>query len=201
MLKDWSRNKFPFYTLPPKRDLTSFSQSKDETMESIYKKHDEDAVKNLKSIKMLWAAEGLVEFEASTIDSREVILTPVETPSTEEVPEEEDAELEDDEELDVEENEEIVGVSDSEDESDEGSMDASEEAVEVTGPIKRKRQGPSEPERNVKKKVTFAKPPPKQAKQQKVQVKQPRKVGNARKIKSNTSSAVDDEAYDFSKFF
>lgn len=201
MLKDWSRNKFPFYTLPPKRKVSSIDQSKDEKVESIYKKFDADALKEIKPICMLWAAEGLVEFEASTIDSREVILTPVETPRKEEVFDEEDAEVEEDEDLNEDESDGIVGASDSEKESDDGFAGASEEE-KVTAPPKRKRQGPSEPERNVKKKVSFAKPPPKQAKQQKIQTKLPRfKVGNAKKIKSNTVSAVEDEAYDFSKFF
>lgn len=172
-MRDWSNNQFPFYTLPPAQQAQSVAT--DEKLQTIYREFDSLALDGLSSISTLWAGSGLVKFDASVIDSRPVVLVPLHN-AEKEVTDEDEAsgdKVDDDE------------VSD-DDEEEESSSE--EEALPKS---KRKREErPSG--RKVKAKVTFAQEPPKSR----------RRVGNAKKSgSSGASGKVDDDTYDFSKFF
>jgi hypothetical protein len=166
---------------------------------------DRAALSGLKSINTLWAGNGLVKFDPSNIDSRAVVLIPMERAAKQGLSDsdsDEDAGAdvnEDDDEKSIDEG----GSEDEHSELEEGSDSSSSEVVESQAFFKRKRQDQMQSDRSVKpKKVGFAKEPPKIVKtvaQRKA--KTPYKVGNAKRASLGTASTQDDEAYDFSKFF
>jgi len=205
LLKDWTSYRFPFYTLP--LELPSSPQTElNKVLEEIYKKYDPSALESLRTKTSLWASSGLVKFEPSEIDTREVVLTAVSGT-------EKEAGLEDDEDVSDEEEESDEGSEDGEEEDSEGSAilsdDEEEEEEEPVPSAKRKRKEQPEPvERNVKsKKVAFAREPSKTTKSSQPKQKAPQptkkapKVANAKKGNAIVPTTGGNEAYDFSKFF
>jgi hypothetical protein len=192
-LKDWAGNKFPFYTLPPARDTTD-AQENAKGIQAIYRRYDSAVLEGLQPTATLWAENGLVKFDPESIDTREVVLTPAgdgvkkfSSGSNGDTSEEED-----------------VRDSDEEDTGEGSAISSDEEEPQAFS--KRKREGQLEMmSRNVKpKKVAFAEEPPKSTKFSKLPSKpvtSTRKVGNAKRGSLTAPSTVDDEAYDFSKFF
>jgi hypothetical protein len=172
-------------------------------LEAIYQRFDSAALNGLKPVNTLWAGNGLVKFDPSSIDTREVALIPVESTNKEDDPDssEEDEDEDEDEEFTDEEG------SEDEEDSEEGSSLSSDESNQIEEPqppTKRKREEQPSSVRSVKpKKVAFAVGPLKLAKSTRIQgkTKVPNKVGNMKAGSLVNASTGDEEAYDFSKFF
>lgn len=132
VLRDWSTNKFPRFTIPP-ASSTATAVSPDDKLAALYV-NDESVLSTLKLRKEMRKTEGLVKFVPGEIEGRKALIHDPWAGSVED---------EDDEDEDGDNEEASDEVADEEEEDDEDESDEEPEpepepAPPVSGKQKRK---------------------------------------------------------------
>lgn len=122
LLRDWAASQFPYYTMPPKATME---------VEVAVKQPDMSAVlAQVPTRKELRKARGIIKFEPSELDTREIFLdddyTDIQPERSHGDDDEDDDEEEEEDELDDEDEEE-----DELDDEEEGAFIGSDEGSEV----------------------------------------------------------------------